>query len=119
MCRNEADLIEHRYFECKIVKLIWKKSTNINVNDLSMKKILSIYLLKRIKDYNYLLNIRLFFIILFEIHKSYFFDLNNKKIISISLTITRIKKSIKFELFLGSLTEFKNNQILLLLIYYI
>lgn len=88
-CNTHMDTILHRYFECRLVKKIWTniiKSANINTE--------YIILFKGIKHDNVKeerIKVDAFLISIFEIHKAYFFELNQNKNISIYKTLFRIR----------------------------
>lgn len=93
-CNREYDTIEHRYFSCILVNLIWKNINKMKKHcmaDLFLLKAMEVpYREKKLKE-------GIFWTSMFGIHKSYFNQLESIKPgnISISKATKMVKKFIK------------------------
>ena len=90
------DRIIHRYFQCPVVFKIWK-----NITKTSLLNTEGIILFKSMHHSNSMeeqAKVSAFLISLFEIHKAYFYELNETQNISIYTTISRIKRGVYKEL---------------------
>ena len=84
-CNTNRDTIVHRYFNCSFIQNVWFSL---------IKKKLSFELLFHFKELNFenqVWAIGLFWTILFQIHKTYFYNLSISKTVSISDLIKRCR----------------------------